>query len=264
MRGLRAAVSDLTSFDGWLIAEGEIAKRGADPEKYFSEMLETQYGIPDVASLVKLGIADVGVLGTCEYEELLRNGTISRRDFRILEEKPSDGGCVRSTDRYPDAVFSSLPNATSEMVRQITVALLSMPTKSVEFKWTVCNDFVPTFELLRTLKIGPFVALRDTSLAALWVEADYEGRRLASWAGELEASWKKLTPAEQQVAQMVAKGLTTAVIAEALDVGERTVKAQRAASLEKLELENAVELSDFFHELQSARIQAGEKEGERQ
>lgn len=54
------------------------------------------------------------------------------------------------------------------MVRQITVALLSMPTKSVEFKWTVCNDFVPTFELLRTLKIGPFVALRDTSLAALW------------------------------------------------------------------------------------------------
>ena len=96
------------------------------------------------------------------------------------------------------------------------------------------------------------------------VEADYEGRRLASWAGELEASWKKLTPAEQQVAQMVAKGLTTTVIAEALDVGERTVKAQRAASLEKLELENAVELSDFFHELQSARIQAGEKEGERQ
>ena len=49
VRGLRAAVSDLTSFDGWLIAEGEIAKRGADPEKYFSEMLETQYGIPDVA-----------------------------------------------------------------------------------------------------------------------------------------------------------------------------------------------------------------------
>ena len=168
VKGLKAAVSDVNSFDGWLIAAGEIAKRGEDPEKYFSEMMETQYGIPDVASLVKLGIADVGVLGTCEYEDLIRNGTISRKDFRILGEKPSDGGCVRSTERYPDAVFSSLPNATPEMVRQITVALLSMPTGREAFQWTVCNDFVPTFELLRTLKIGPFIALRDTSLAALW------------------------------------------------------------------------------------------------
>lgn len=85
------------------------------------------------------------------------------------------------------------------------------------------------------------------------VKSDFDERRLAEWARDLEASWAKLTPAEQLVAQMAAKGLTTTVIAEALGVGERTVKAHRAASLEKLDLANAVELSDFCHELQSVR-----------
>lgn len=236
VRGLRAAVSDLTSFDGWLIAEGEIAKRGADPEKYFSAMLETQYGIPDVASLVKLGIADVGVLGTCEYEELLRNGTISRRDFRILEEKPSDGGCVRSTDRYPDAVFSSLPNATSEMVRQITVALLSMPTKSVEFKWTVCNDFVPTFELLRTLKIGPFVALRDTSLAALWER--YRTEILLALAFGLAVLFHVITinllvrRRTRELSESLAQ--TKRFFMEARDAREKLLRLERASIVSQL------------------------------
>lgn len=168
LEGRTVAVSDRTSFDGWLIAQGEVAREGFDPDDFFSEVLETKYGIPDVASLVKLGVADAGVLSTCEYEDLLKNGLISKDDFRILSARPADGGCVRSTDRYPDVVFSSLPSASSEVVNAVTVALLSMPGKDLSFQWTVCNDFRRTFDLLRTLKIGPFAHLRDMSLPALW------------------------------------------------------------------------------------------------
>ena len=188
------------------------------------------------AKIEKLGIADVGVLGTCEYEELLRNGTISRRDFRILEEKPSDGGCVRSTDRYPDAVFSSLPNATSEMVRQITVALLSMPTKSVEFKWTVCNDFVPTFELLRTLKIGPFVALRDTSLAALWER--YRTEILLALAFGLAVLFHVITinllvrRRTRELSESLAQ--TKRFFMEARDAREKLLRLERASIVSQL------------------------------
>ncbi|WP_295477883.1 response regulator [uncultured Sutterella sp.] len=89
------------------------------------------------------------------------------------------------------------------------------------------------------------------------VEANFERRRSVAWARSLQASWDGLTPAEQQVASMAAKGLTTSVIAEVLGVAERTVKSQRASILEKLELANAVELADFVHELHEAEVLAG-------
>ena len=60
---------------------------------------------------------------------------------------------------------------------------------------------------------------------------------------------EKLTPTETLVARMVVKGITNAVIADALGMAERTVKAHRAAVFEKLGVENALELSDFFHEI---------------
>ena len=156
LQGARAAISDRRSFDGWLIAQGELAKEGLDPEHHFGELIETSYGVPDVGTLVKIGAADVGVLSTCEYEQLLANGVIRDGDFRILAEKPAHGGCIRSTDRYPDVVFSSLPWVDAETVREATVSILSMPSENLDFQWTVCNDFVPTFELLRVLSIGPF------------------------------------------------------------------------------------------------------------
>lgn len=168
LKGARVAISDRRSFDGWLIAQGELAREGLDPEHHFSEVIETEYGVPDVGTLVKIGAADVGVLATCEYEQHSANGLIKPGEFRILAEKPSLGGCVRSTERYPDVVFSSLPWVDAETVRETTVSLLSMPSDALDFRWTVCNDFVPTFELLRTLSIGPFAGQNDLTFEAIW------------------------------------------------------------------------------------------------
>ena len=60
---------------------------------------------------------DVGVLATCEYEALLSSGVIQPRDFRLIAEKPPEGGCRRSAARYPDVVFSSLPWVDAETGR---------------------------------------------------------------------------------------------------------------------------------------------------
>lgn len=35
------------------------------------------------------------------------------------------------------------------------------------FRWEVCNDFVPTMDLLKTLAIGPYSYLKDMSLEGL-------------------------------------------------------------------------------------------------
>ena len=165
--GSRAAVTSKKSFDGWLIAAGEIARLTGSPDTFFSSVVETRYGIPDPALLVRMGIADVGVLGTCEYEALLSTGQIESGEFRILDEKPADGGCRRSTERYPGVVFSSLPGVSGDITRDVTVALLTMPAETLDFSWTIVNDFLPTYALLKTLKIGPYAPV-PLSAAELW------------------------------------------------------------------------------------------------
>ncbi|MCF0253377.1 MAG: PhnD/SsuA/transferrin family substrate-binding protein, partial [Duodenibacillus sp.] len=166
-RGRRAAITQRASFDGWLIAQGELVRRGEDAAGFFSAVLETGYGIPDVPGLLRLGRADVGVLSTCELERLEESGAVGRGELRVLDERPGDGGCRRSTDRYPDVVFASLPHVSAEAVADVTVALLTMPSQALGFRWTVGNDFVATYGLLKALRAGPF-APQPWTPALLW------------------------------------------------------------------------------------------------
>lgn len=170
LKDRKVAVVSKDSFDGWLIAQGELARQGLDPDKHFSELLETHYTIPDVVTLVMLGVADVGVLMTGQYEMLLRNGLVEPGDLRVIDEKivSQPAGNVRSTDQYPDAVFASLPWAQSGVVSAMSVALLSISESSLGFRWEVCNDFVPTQNLMRVLAIGPYSYLRDMSIEGLF------------------------------------------------------------------------------------------------
>lgn len=86
------------------------------------------------------------------------------------------------------------------------------------------------------------------------VAANLTKRREAADEKRLLDLWHGLTAAERRVAVLVGKGLTNAQAAEALGVAERTVRAQRAAVWQKLDVENAVELSEFLHELPPAAL----------
>jgi two-component system sensor histidine kinase TtrS len=170
LRGKAVAASDTTSFDGWIIAMGEVARLGAAPEKFFSRVLETRYGMPDPVTLLKAGKADAAVLGNCEYEELLKAGIIREDDFRILNEKPAEGLCRRSTERFPDVVFSSLPAIGAPVIREVSVKLLTMPTEKLDFQWTVANEFRPTYELMKSLNLSPFRDRRPWTVQRVWTE----------------------------------------------------------------------------------------------
>ncbi|HBZ58765.1 MAG TPA: DNA-binding response regulator [Sutterella sp.] len=82
---------------------------------------------------------------------------------------------------------------------------------------------------------------------------DWEQSRRREDLEELERELSALTQAERQVAQMVAKGLSNPQIAAALGVSETTVRSQRSAIYAKLEVQNAVELADFFYEIARLR-----------
>lgn len=74
-------------------------------------------------------------------------------------------------------------------------------------------------------------------------------RRETAYEQMLSGAWETLTAAEHRVALLIGKGFTNALAAKTLGVSERTIRSQRAAIYEKLDIENAVELADFLRDL---------------
>ena len=75
------------------------------------------------------------------------------------------------------------------------------------------------------------------------VELSKTLRRERREAREIEELMAKLTPAELQVAQMMAKGLAVKTIAQALEVSEQAVKSHRSSIYHKLDAINPVEVA---------------------
>ena len=75
------------------------------------------------------------------------------------------------------------------------------------------------------------------------VELSKTLRRERREAREIEELMAKLTPAEMQVAQMMAKGLTVKTIAQVLEVSEQAVKSHRSSIYHKLDAINPVEVA---------------------
>ena len=133
LKGRVLSATEPHDFDGMLVGMGEIAARGFDPDTFFSKTLFSHYQYPDVATYVKVGAADVGILGTCQYEKLLTTGQIQPGEFRVLEAKNNTESCLRSTERYPDTVFYALDTAPIDEVKAVSLSLLSMPKGEFDF-----------------------------------------------------------------------------------------------------------------------------------
>jgi FixJ family two-component response regulator len=85
------------------------------------------------------------------------------------------------------------------------------------------------------------------------LDKDRKRREFEAWKADLDRAWEELTAQERQVAEMVAKGLPSTVIAEAVGLTEKTVRNYRANIYNKLDVVNAVELAGFLHERESLK-----------
>ncbi|MFL6332008.1 MAG: response regulator transcription factor [Pyrinomonadaceae bacterium] len=71
---------------------------------------------------------------------------------------------------------------------------------------------------------------------------DREARRRGAEAAELRRRYEQLTPREREVFALVVEGLLNKQVAVRLGASERTVKAHRAAVVQKMEAESLAEL----------------------
>lgn len=169
LRGKSCAASLPDSLGGWLAALGEIKEKGYDPDNFFKAKTFVQFQIPDVLNSVLSGSSDVGILSTCILEEAEGSGMIEKGSLRVINKKPDDLSpihCARSTQLYSDMSFVSLEGVPEPLVREVTVALLSMPVFD-HSRWSVENDQYSIRKLLQELRLGPYSYLRDNSLSGL-------------------------------------------------------------------------------------------------
>jgi FixJ family two-component response regulator len=88
--------------------------------------------------------------------------------------------------------------------------------------------------------------LKETVRAALSRASDVACRHLARQRAH--ALWQTLTPREQEVARLVAKGLQSRQIADELGIDHRTVDTHRSKVYAKLEMSTPVDIERFLRE----------------
>lgn len=81
-----------------------------------------------------------------------------------MEAKNNTEACLRSTERYPDTVFYALDTAPIDEVKAVSLSLLSMPKGEFDFEWVPASGFLKVYDLMKSLKLGPYEHLRETTV----------------------------------------------------------------------------------------------------
>ena len=169
LKGRSVATTDPNAFEGSAVPKGELAEQGEDPDEFFGEIVYTEWNYPDVLQMVTLGMTDVGILSTCEWEDAVAAGVVGAHELRIVNDRTAPGDrCRRSTALYPDLMLAALPTASPEVVRDITIAVLTQPVDEGGYDWISNTNLTDVRNLYRTLRQGPYAYLRDWSAAGLW------------------------------------------------------------------------------------------------
>ncbi len=168
LKGATVAANNRNEFGSWVAVMGEIHDLGYKPERFWGASIFTQYQFPGPAALLLAGESDAAVLTGCELERLESEGVVPAGALRVLDSKTTGLACRHSTKTYPGYVFASLPKATAALVKDVSVALLSMPRTENGIGWGVSNDFTAVRDLYRNLQIGPYEYLRQWNPKALW------------------------------------------------------------------------------------------------
>ena len=167
LAGKKAAAAHAQAFSGWLTGLDRIAREGFDPKTFFSSVLFTDYGYPDILSRVSVGDADVGLVSLCELENAARRHSVDPEKLRVignLAEKSET--CARSTELFPGAAVAAFPTTPAAAVKDVTRALLAMPVQT-DWEWTSARNMKGIDEFLEHLHLGPYAYLDDWSLNAL-------------------------------------------------------------------------------------------------
>ena len=152
-----------------LRVKGEVAARGFDPDRFFSEMVYTGPENTEMApQLLRRHLVDAAVFRLCALEDRLKKHPEEKGRWRVVEPRNDSGVCQTSTALYPSWIIATTPATDPAISRLVTQVVLSMPPTERGQYWTVATDLSAIDRLYRELKVGPFAYLREWSMKRVW------------------------------------------------------------------------------------------------
>jgi len=174
-----AAVSE-KAFGGWRVALREILKNGVSVDDF--KNINFVGGIQsDVVDIVEAGLADVGIVRTDMLERLAEERNIGIDKFKIINQKHSkEFPFYRSTPLYPEWAFAKMKKTSEGLAKEVALALLAIKGTENAARdgryvgWTIPEDYEPVHELMRELRVGPYVHFNESLLELVNNEYRFE------------------------------------------------------------------------------------------
>ena len=167
LKGHRLSASYETAFMSFRIGMGEIAKRGFDPESFFSgiSFLGETYHETIVAKL-HTGEAEAAMVRSCWLESQPPN--VQKR-YRVIDPKSNDPlRCLHTSATYPNLMVSVSRGSPPGAAQRIAQTLFNLKGLPAGHHWGIATDLRAIDDLYRTLKIEHYAYLREMSFADWW------------------------------------------------------------------------------------------------
>lgn len=176
LKGLTVATPSQQSLAAYQMQAVELKHQGLDPGTDII-LLETGLPLTNVMDAVTSGLADVGFMRAGVLEKLQQKGHLTPASFRIVEPRQVAGfPWITSTRLYPEWPFAALAHTDTEVVRQVTAALLNLPVNSSVAQqigiagFTIPGDYRGIDRLLQDLHLPPFDQSPPISLQQIWLQ----------------------------------------------------------------------------------------------
>ena len=140
MRSQRIATISNTDFYAWYVALNDVANLTQYPLHWFGKthFAGTDKGVLD---LVLSRDVEVGILPSCQLEQMIERGLLNPDDIRIINDKtPADYGCRVSSPLFTAPILGAAPHVAEEPLRNTAHAVFSMKSPTNRFQWVVSND----------------------------------------------------------------------------------------------------------------------------
>ena len=157
-----AAVSE-RAFGGYLTLRYQVLEMGINPNDFFANV--RFLGFPIDANLYQLRdkIVDAAIVPVCLLETMQQEGLLEANAYRVINaQTPNDFPCQVSTRLYPNWSFAKTERASSQLAKQVTRALLAMPSDSQAAiaagasGWTSPASLLSIDKVYQALDLHPF------------------------------------------------------------------------------------------------------------
>lgn len=141
------------AFGGFLLGYNEFYQHGLIENKNF-RLKFTGFPVDNTLLLLQEKKVDAAIVPVCILEELAREGTVKKEDFRLLAGKQNTLGCLASTELLPNWSLAAMPRVPDGLASQLVTHLLGKIPPHLP-QWTPPYSTVQADIILRSLYRHP-------------------------------------------------------------------------------------------------------------